>query len=39
MYEILNPVAREIASFNNPIDLTGSVLDVDIVNIIHTYLI
>jgi acyl-CoA synthetase (NDP forming) len=34
MYEILNPVAREIASFNNPIDLTGSVLDSDIVNII-----
>ena len=34
MYEILNPVAREIASFNNPIDLTGSVLDGDIVNLI-----
>ena len=34
MYNMLNPVAREIASFNNPIDLTGSVLDSDIVNII-----
>ena len=34
MFEILNPIAREIASFNNPIDLTGSVLDSDIVNII-----
>jgi acetyltransferase len=31
----LNPVAREIASFNNPIDLTGSVLDGDIVNMIQ----
>jgi len=35
MYEILNPVAREIASFNNPIDLTGSVLDKDIENMIQ----
>ncbi len=35
MYELLNPVAREIASFNNPIDLTGSVLDTDIENIIR----
>jgi acyl-CoA synthetase (NDP forming) len=35
MYEILNPVAREIASFNDPIDLTGSVLDKDIENIIR----
>ncbi|MHA1726150.1 MAG: CoA-binding protein [Promethearchaeota archaeon] len=34
MYDILNPVAREIASFNNPIDLTGSVLDRDIENMI-----
>lgn len=35
MYESMNPVAREIASFNNPIDLTGSVLDTDIENIIR----
>lgn len=35
MYEILNPVARKIASFNNPIDLTGSVLDKDIENMIR----
>ncbi len=34
MHDILNPVAREIASFNNPIDLTGSVLDRDIENMI-----
>jgi len=34
MYELMNPVAREIASFNNPIDLTGSVLDKDIEDII-----
>lgn len=34
MKELMNPVAREIASFNNPIDLTGSVLDTDIENII-----
>ena len=33
--ELMNPVAREIASFNNPIDLTGSVLDTDIENIIR----
>ncbi len=33
--ERMNPVAREIASFNNPIDLTGSVLDTDIENIIR----
>jgi len=33
--ECMNPVAREIASFNNPIDLTGSVLDTDIENIIR----
>jgi len=31
----MNPVAREIASFNNPIDLTGSVLDTDIENMIR----
>jgi acyl-CoA synthetase (NDP forming) len=35
MYETLNPVARKIASFNNPIDLTGSVLDKDIENMIR----
>ena len=35
MFNILNPTAREIASFNNPIDLTGSVRDSDIVNIIN----
>lgn len=34
MHDIINPTAREIASFNNPIDLTGSVLDTDIENII-----
>lgn len=33
--ELMNPVAREIASFNNPIDLTGSVLDTDIEDIIR----
>ena len=32
---LMNPVAAEIASFNNPIDLTGSVLDIDIENIIR----
>jgi len=35
MKELMNPVAREIASFNNPIDLTGSVLDTDIEDIIR----
>jgi acetyltransferase len=35
MKEALNPIAREIASFNNPIDLTGSVIDADIVNMVH----
>ncbi len=35
MYKKLNPVVREIASFNNPIDLTGSVLDIDIENILR----
>jgi len=34
MKNLLNPVAKEIASFNNPIDLTGSVLDKDIENLI-----
>jgi acetyltransferase len=33
--ELMNPVAREIASFNNPIDLTGSVLDTDIEDIMR----
>ncbi|MFX1325127.1 MAG: CoA-binding protein [Promethearchaeota archaeon] len=33
--ELMNPTAREIASFNNPIDLTGSVLDTDIEDIIR----
>ncbi len=32
---LMNPVAKNIASFNNPIDLTGSVLDIDIENIIR----
>ena len=31
----MNPTAQEIASFNNPIDLTGSVLDTDIEDIIR----
>ena len=35
MKELINPVAREIASFSNPIDLTGSVLDMDIENTIR----
>lgn len=35
LYESMNPVAREIASFNNPIDLTGSVLDPDIENTVR----
>ncbi|MFW9900494.1 MAG: CoA-binding protein [Candidatus Thorarchaeota archaeon] len=35
MRELVNPVARNIASFNNPIDLTGSAQDEDIVNIIQ----
>ncbi len=35
MYEILNEVARDIASFNNPIDLTGSVLDRDIESMVQ----
>lgn len=32
---LMNPVAQKIASFNNPIDLTGSVLDKDIEDIIR----
>ncbi|MFX0105049.1 MAG: CoA-binding protein [Candidatus Hodarchaeota archaeon] len=32
---LMNPTARQIASFNNPIDLTGSVLDTDIEDIIR----
>lgn len=35
MYELMNPTAREIASFENPIDLTGSTLDTDIENIVR----
>lgn len=35
LQDLMNPTAREIASFNNPIDLTGSVLDTDIENIIR----
>jgi len=35
MLNLLNPVAREIGSVNNPIDLTGSVLDTDIENIMR----
>ncbi len=35
MKEMLNPVAREIAAFNNPIDLTGSILDSEIVNLVE----
>ena len=34
MFAIMNPVARKIASFNNPIDVTGSVLDTDIENLV-----
>ena len=33
--DLMNPVAAEIASFNNPIDLTGSVLDTDIENVVR----
>ncbi|MFX1394057.1 MAG: CoA-binding protein [Promethearchaeota archaeon] len=35
MFALTNPVARKIASFNNPIDLTGSVLDTDIENLVQ----
>ncbi len=34
MFATMNPVARKIASFNNPIDVTGSVLDMDIENLV-----
>jgi acyl-CoA synthetase (NDP forming) len=34
MKELINPTAQPIASFNNPIDLTGSVIDSDIENVI-----
>jgi len=33
--ELMNPSAREIASFNNPIDLTGSVIDTDIEDVVR----
>jgi len=33
--ELMNPSAREIASFNNPIDLTGSVVDTDIEDVVR----
>ena len=33
--ENMNPTAQNIASFNNPIDLTGSVLDTDIENMVR----
>jgi acetyltransferase len=32
---LMNPTAKEIASYNNPIDLTGSVLDKDIEEVIR----
>jgi acyl-CoA synthetase (NDP forming) len=32
---LTSPTASEIASFNNPIDLTGSVLDTDIENVVR----
>ncbi len=35
MKELVNPVARNIASFDNPIDLTGSAKDEDIENLIQ----
>ena len=35
MFAVMNPVARKIASFNNPIDVTGSVLDTDIENLVR----
>jgi acetyltransferase len=34
MRELVNPVARDIATFENPIDLTGSAKDEDLENII-----
>ncbi|MFX1312957.1 MAG: CoA-binding protein [Promethearchaeota archaeon] len=33
--KLMNPIIAEIASFNNPIDLTGSALDTDIENIVR----
>jgi len=33
--ELMNPSAKEIASFNNPIDLTGSVIDTDIEDVVR----
>ncbi len=33
--ELMNPAAQEIASFNNPIDLTGSVIDTDIEDVVR----
>jgi len=35
MRELVNPVARSIATFANPIDLTGSARDEDLENIIN----
>ena len=35
MKELTNPVARQIASFDNPIDLTGSVQDEDIEQVLE----
>jgi acetyltransferase len=35
MKNLTNPVVQSIASYNNPIDLTGSVTDADIVNVIE----
>ena len=35
MQQLVNPTASKIASFNNPIDLTGSAKDEDIENIIQ----
>jgi acyl-CoA synthetase (NDP forming) len=35
MKKLVNPVARKIASFNDPIDLTGSAKDEDIENLIQ----
>ncbi len=33
--KLMNPATQEIASFNNPIDLTGSVIDTDIEDIVR----
>ncbi len=35
MRSLVNPVARDIATFGNPIDLTGSAKDEDLENLIH----